>query len=368
MTTYPAAVWAATAGQWRPTWSPGPDNPDLPALTVVHDAHDDHAFMSAALTAHAPALGRITVHPTPVATAPASLAHDLLRSLNKHLLPGNEEADHWAGRTDTAWRVVAAWTTALHIGHVIVTRAHRISSRHFEHLLALRELTGIHLTLLCHGPLPPALVSALTLLPHHSVNTLDGTRRAVSTRLPPPPANRYAWWEADTHIPPHADEPGLIQPMYRPLDHNRLATAGRRLGRMLLALPAGGPLPPEPDHATVLLAHRLHTRIAHPLHAAALAQRIVTGRSDVPLQLSVVRTDGSDDLPVPPWAVDLISAASRFAELDGRPAGRQNMQLAPWDRRAVAEAAHICGLLERQLLSRGQAPSSLPRTRAHPKE
>jgi hypothetical protein len=367
MTTRPAAAPAATTGQWRPTWSPGPGSPDLPALTVVHDAHDDHAFMSAALTAHTPALGRITVHPTPVATAPASLAHDLLRSLNKHLLPGNEEAAHWAGGTDTAWRVVAAWTTALHIGHVIVTRAHRISSRHFEHLFALRELTGIHLTLLCHGPLPPALASALAFLPHHGVHTLDGARRAVSTPLPPPQADRYAWWETATHIPPHADEPGFIQPTHRPLDHSRLATAGRRLGRTLLALPAGGRLPPEPDHATALLAHRLHTRVAHPLHAAALAQRIVTGRSDAPLRLSVARTGGGD-LPAPPWAADLISAAGRFAELDGRPPGRQSMQLAPWDRRAVDEAAHICGLFERQVLNRSQARSNPPRTRAHPKE
>jgi hypothetical protein len=289
-----------------------------------------------------------------VATAPASLAHDLLRSLNKHLLPGNEEAAHWAGRTDTAWRVVAAWTTALHIGHVIVTRAHRISSRHFEHLFALRELTRIHLTLLCHGPLPPALACALTFLPHHGVHTLDGARRAVSTRLPPPPADRYPWWEAATHIPPHADEPAFIRPTYSPLDHGRLAAAGRRLGRTLLALPVSGRLPPEPDRATVLLAHRLHTRIAHPLHAAALAQRIVTGRSDAPLRLSVARTEGGDDLPVPLWAADLISAAGRFAELEGMPASRQSMQLAPWDRRAVDEAAHLCGLLEYQLPSRGQ--------------
>ncbi|MFJ1935376.1 hypothetical protein ACIOGZ_22330 [Kitasatospora sp. NPDC088160] len=368
MTTRPAAAPAATTGQWRPTWSPRPGNPDLPALTVVHDAHDDHAFMSAALTAHTPALGRITVHPTSVATAPASLAHDLLRSLNKHLLPGSEEADHWAGRTATAWRVVVAWTTALHIGHVIVTRAHRISPRHFEHLFGLLELTGIHLTLLCHGPLPPALASALTVLPYHGVHTLDGARPAVSTRLPPPPTDRYAWWEAATHIPPHADEPGLIQPTHSPPDHGRLDAASRRLGRTPLALPVGGRLPPEPDHATVLLTHRLHTRIAHPLHAAALAQRIATGRSDAPLQLSVVRAEGGGDLPVPPWAADLISAACRFAELDGRPPGRQSMQLAPWDRRAVDEAAHICGLLGHRLLSGGQARSSPPRTRAHLKE
>ncbi|MFC7472683.1 hypothetical protein ACFQVA_42505 [Actinomadura keratinilytica] len=79
------AVSETTTGAWKPTWSPGHTRPGLPPLTVVHDPHDDHAFMAAALAAHTPQAGHITVHPTPVASAPASLAHDLLRSMGKHL-------------------------------------------------------------------------------------------------------------------------------------------------------------------------------------------------------------------------------------------------------------------------------------------
>ncbi len=167
-------------GSWRPTWSPGRAGPGLPPLTVVHDPHDDYAFMAAALTSHTPALGRVTVHPTAVASAPASLAHDLLRSMGKHLPPaGSEDGTYWTGNTETAWRAVAAWVFSLRIGHVIVTRAHRISSRHFEYLFALRELTGIRLTLLCNGPLPPVLAAALAVLPHEAVHGLAAHRRAV---------------------------------------------------------------------------------------------------------------------------------------------------------------------------------------------
>lgn len=194
----PAAVAESATGAWKPTWSPGHSRPGLPPVTVVHDPHDDYAFMAAALAAHTPAAGRITVHPAPVASAPASLAHDLLRGLGKHppVAGSEEEGAYWSGNTETAWRVVAAWISALRIRHVIVTRAHRISSRHCEYLFALAELTGIRLTLLCHGPLPPALATALAALEHDEVHTLDSARRAVAAPalVPLLAAGRFAWW------------------------------------------------------------------------------------------------------------------------------------------------------------------------------
>ena len=85
-----AALPETSTGPWKPTWSPGHTGSGLPPVTVVHDPDDDYAFMAAALAAHAPALGRITVHPTPVASAPASLAHDLLRSLGKEGIVVND--------------------------------------------------------------------------------------------------------------------------------------------------------------------------------------------------------------------------------------------------------------------------------------
>lgn len=322
--------------------------PGLPLLTVVHDAHDDRAFMATALAAHAPALGRVTVHPTPVASAPASLAHDLLRSLGKHLpLTGSEDGTYWTGNTETAWKAVAAWIFALHISHVIVTRTHRISSRHFEHLFTLRELTGIRLTLLCHGPLPPALAAALAALPHETVHTLPAAARAVSVPAPQLPADRWAWWEAQGQFPPRADEPCFLLPTRRTTGRRRTEAAARCLGRVVLPLPTAGRFPPEPDEHTTLLAHRLHTRIAHPVHAAALAVRIFTGHPAAPPQpLPAARPDSGRELRTPSWAADLITSARRFGQLQGRAHGTGLPRLGSWDRTAVSEAAHACGLVE----------------------
>ncbi|WP_240677597.1 hypothetical protein [Actinacidiphila soli] len=342
-------VSETTTGSWKPTWSPGHTRPGLPPLTVVHDPHDDHAFMAAALAAHTPALGRITVHPTPVASAPAALAHDLLRSLGKHLpLAGSEDGTYWTGNTETAWRAVAAWTLALRIGHVIVTRAHRISSRHFEYLFALRELTGIRLTLLCHGPLPPALAAALAALPHEEAHTLAAAHRALGT---PEPADRFAWREAGEQFPPHEGEPCFLLPTRRTPGRGHIEAAVRRLGRAVLPLPAAGRFPPEPDEHTALLAHRLHTRIAHPVHAAALAVRIFTGCPATQLQLPAAHKAPparGPERPAPSWAVDLLEAARRFGQLEGRQHSNLPLRLSPWDHGAVTEAAHACGLHEHQ--------------------
>jgi len=351
----PAAV-PETTGPWKPTWSPGHISPGLPPLTVVHDPDDDCAFMAVALAAHIPALGRITVHPTPVASAPASLAHDLLRSLGKHLpVAGSEEGTYWTGNTETAWRVVAAWIFALRIGHVIVTRAHRISSRHFEYLFALRELTKIRLTLLCHGPLPPVLAAALTALPHEEGHTLAAARRAVGAPTPLPPTGRFAWWETDGQFPPHEGEPCFLLPTRRVHGRGVIEAAARRLGRTVLPLPAAGRFPPEPGEPTALLAHRLHARIAHPVHAAALAVRIFTGCSAAQLQqvstaraAASARTNRGRELGTPSWAADLLEAARCFGQLDGRADSARPLRLSPWDQAAVTEAAHVCSVHEHQ--------------------
>jgi len=180
-----------------------------------------------------------------VASAPASLAHDLLRSMGKHLPPtGSDDGTYWTGNTETAWRALAAWTLALRTGHLIVTRAHRISSRHFEYLFALRELTRIRLTLLCHGPLPPALATALATLRHEEAHTLAAAHRAFTTPAPPPPTSRFAWWEAGEQFPPREGEPCFLLPTRRTPGRGVIEAAARRLGRTVLPLPAARcPLP-----------------------------------------------------------------------------------------------------------------------------
>ena len=344
-----------TTGSWKPTWSPGHSRPGLPPLTVVHDPHDDHAFMAAALTAHTPQAGCITVHPTPVASAPASLAHDLLRSMGKHLpVAGSEDGTYWTGNTETAWRAVAAWMLALRTGHVIITRAHRISSRHFEYLFALRELTQIRLTLLCHGPLPPTLATALATLRHQEARTLAAAHRAFTTPSPPPRTGRFAWWEAGEQFPPHEGEPCFLLPTRRAPGRGHIEAAARRLGRAVLPLPAAGRFPPEPDEHTALLAHRVHARIAHPVHAAALALRVFTGRPTAQLQLPAAhkalraRTNRDRERGTPSWAVDLIEAARHFGQLEGRQHSARPLRLGPWDQVAVTEATQACGLHEHQ--------------------
>jgi hypothetical protein len=360
----PAAAAETTTGAWKPTWSPGHTSPGLPLLTVVHDPHDDHAFMTAALAAHTPAAGRITVHPTPVASAPTSLAHDLLRSLGKHLpVTASEDDAYWTSNTETAWRAVAAWMLELRIGHVIVTRAHRISSRHFEYLFALRELTKIRLTLLCHGPLPPALATALAALRHEEAHTLAAALRAVAAPAPtPPPVGRFAWWEAGEQFPSHEDEPCFLLPTRRAPGRGVIEAAARRLGRTVLPLPVAGRFPPEPDEPTALLAHRLHARVAHPVHAAALAVRIFTGCPAAQLQSPAaheappVRPNRGPQRPVPTWAVDLIEAGRRFGQLERPAHSDRPLRLSPWDQTAVTAAAHACGLHDPQA----------PRPRRHP--
>ncbi|MFH8224736.1 hypothetical protein ACH4C2_37025 [Streptomyces sp. NPDC018057] len=341
---------------WRPVWSPGHARPGLPPLTVVHDQDDDHAFMAAALAAHTPAHGRITVHPTPVASAPASLAHDLLRAVGKHLpADGSPEGAGWAAQAEIAWRAVAAWMSVLRIGHLVITRAHRISSRHVEHLLALREVTGMRLTLLCHGPVPDALATVLPALAHEQVHTLAATRHTLTAAGPYEPygagaAGRFAWWEAAAQYPPHLGEPCFWLPQRRGPSRAVLEAAAQRLGHPVLPLPAPGRFTPEPDERTLLLAHRLHARIAHPVHAAALALRVLTGRPTVQLQGPAAPAPSSRTPPghpqeIPAWSVDLLAAGRRFAALD-RIRTEGPLRLSEWDQQAVAEAARACALHE----------------------
>ncbi|MFE0686426.1 hypothetical protein ACFW17_37270, partial [Streptomyces sp. NPDC058961] len=129
-----------------------------PPVAVVIDPRDDAIYTHTALAAHHPPSGRITLHPGPGTTSETGLAHDLLATLGKPpLLPGRFPA----GR-QPAWEAAAAWMTALPVNRLTVLRAHRLTARRTEHLLQLRAITGIHLTLVCHRPhLPAALLQAL---------------------------------------------------------------------------------------------------------------------------------------------------------------------------------------------------------------
>ncbi|MET8680881.1 hypothetical protein ABZW18_25690 [Streptomyces sp. NPDC004647] len=129
-------------------------------VTIVVDERDDLFYTRAALRAHHPGEGRITVQPTPASGSPAALAHDMLYALGKRLAPGPNSPDAWLDSVNAAWLAAAAWGVATGVRHVVVPRAHLLTLRRIDQLLAWRELTGAQLTLLWQKPprgLPPAL-------------------------------------------------------------------------------------------------------------------------------------------------------------------------------------------------------------------
>jgi hypothetical protein len=129
-------------------------------VTIVVDERDDLFYTRAALQAHRPGEGRITVQPTPASSSPAALAHDMLYALGKRLAPGPDSPDVWLDSVNAAWLAAAAWGVAMGVRHVMVPRAHLLTIRRIDQLLAWRESTGAQLTLLWQKAprgLPPAL-------------------------------------------------------------------------------------------------------------------------------------------------------------------------------------------------------------------
>lgn len=169
--------------------SPSPA-PQLPPVVLVLDRYDDAAHTHAALAAHDPAAGRITLHPGPGTTSDTALAHDLLAALGKPpLLSGR----YPPGR-QPAWEAATAWIHVMPAARLTVLRAHRLTTRRLERLMHLREVTGIALTLVCHRPhMPAALHRALHGVAHCVISDLVTARShyyegipAASAGLPGP--------------------------------------------------------------------------------------------------------------------------------------------------------------------------------------
>jgi hypothetical protein len=124
------------------------------AITLVLDADDHPAWTKAALDAHGPGQGRITVHPAPGASHPPGLAQDVLGALGKHLPAQGHGPRHrasWADMVHPAWTAAASWINAHRIGHLTVLRTHTLPPARWAQLAALRARTGIRLTLVWHG-------------------------------------------------------------------------------------------------------------------------------------------------------------------------------------------------------------------------
>ncbi|MFJ3966088.1 hypothetical protein [Streptomyces sp. NPDC090036] len=315
-------------------------------LAVVLDSGDDAAFTHAALAAHAPQAGRITLHPGPGTTSDTALAHDLLQALGK---PAHTPGSFSHGRPPL-WEAAAAWTTALTVTRLTVLRAHLLDERRLQRLLGLWRQTGVHLTLVVHRPrLTAALHRALDPSDHTTVRTLTEAQvlylgDAVSPSLPPaapalPAPTAASRWitlaALDRLVSYDSPRPCTADCTPKPIAYHQR--------------PA--PFPPTPAQS-VRLAGRLHAATAHPARAAALAAAVAAGASFQ--QLTTARadgfhpdestltlhdrpryTDGCAIYPIPAWAALFLHAATRFAHLTSTP----HLLTAPTDRPALLRLA-----------------------------
>ncbi|MEV8535810.1 hypothetical protein [Streptomyces sp. NPDC051211] len=317
--------------------------PATPRLAVVLDTGDDAAFTHAALAAHAPHAGRITLHPAPGTTSDTALASDLLFALGKPAhLPGR-----FPHGRPPLWEAASAWTAALALARLTVLRAHLLDERRLERLIGLQRQTCIHLTLVVHRPrLTAALTRALAATRYTTVSTLTEARTlylgedATRSTAPPSPsssaARRWITLSALDRLVSY-DSPRPCTDVCAPqpiVYHQRPA-----------------PIPPT-DAQAGQLAHHLHAATAHPPRAAALAatvatrasfQQLTTARADgfhltdhtLTLHDRTRYTDGCAIYPLPGWAVVFLHAAAHFAHLTGT----THLLAAPADRPALLRLA-----------------------------
>ncbi|MFF8961049.1 hypothetical protein [Streptomyces sp. NPDC014894] len=325
------------------------------------DPHDDAAHTHAALAAHDPPSGRITLHPGPGTTSDTALAHDLLAALGRPpMLPGRFPS----GR-QPAWEAATAWVTALPITQMTVLRAHRLSLRRTERLLQLHAATGLRLTLVCHRPgLPAALHQALGTIEYTTITGITAARRHYHHDGDGRPAAE----PADRTVPARrADRWITVPALDRLVSHDSPTACTTPCTPPPIAWrhrPQPAPLTP---HTAREGARRLSTVTAHPRLAAALTTALFTGASLQ--QLATARpgdyndatatlalhdharyTDGCATYPVPDWARVFLKAAVCFAHL--APGQNQQLLAAPGDR------PHLLRLAETARLRPPQPPAA----------
>ncbi|MFI9328922.1 helicase associated domain-containing protein [Kitasatospora sp. NPDC052868] len=289
-----------------------------PGVTLALDPGDDAACTRAALAAHHPAAGRITVHPTPGTTRAEDLAHDVLAALGKPYTPPGP----WGHAHDLPWAAAAAWILTLPVHHLTVLRAHLLAPTAWRRLLDLQRRTGIHLTIVCHRTPPPALTEALHRVAHRT-----------TTGLPP-----HALPDPVPHpLPPPAPHPSRLHWLTLPT-LTRLALSDIPEPPCTCTpdqAAASHPLPPPDDLPQAV--ERLH-RLAHPQHAAALATALATAAPFHHLATATpadyhhahatltLHAPPHGRIParcatyeLPPWARPLLDAAVHYLNLN--PAG-----------------------------------------------
>lgn len=297
-------------------------------VVIVVDEWDEVNVMRAALDAHQPACGRITVAPTPSSDRPAALAHDVLYALGKRLDSGPGSTDAWLDSVHPAWQAAAAWSAATGVRHVVVTRAHLLTARRIDHLLAWRETTGLQLTLLWQTSprrLPPALAGMKRRLSSpgrlqavlHTPGPLPS--RPSSPPGPAPPTTAPAPAQGQSAVLPQLTWSAPTAAIPAHPCASAAATAQQED-----AVPAKAVAPTD---VSVL------ARVAHPLIAGALSVLAFTDTPpgtlrwmrdlDITADVDTVKTHTSDHLgcrlhTVPAWAQPLLAAARAHHRLSGR--------------------------------------------------
>lgn len=296
-------------------------------LVVVVNERDDVSVMRAALEAHRPAHGRITVQPTPASDRPAALAHDVLYALGKRLVSGPGTADTWLDSVTPAWLAASAWSAATGVRHVVITRAHLLTARRIDQLLLWRETTGVQLTLLWQTSprrLPPALAGAKRCV------SSPGQLEAVLHTAGPLPARPSF---PPTPTTPTADRAAVLErSAVRPRGTRSAAAVPARAcagaaatAQQWTAAPAGAVTPAD---VAVLAC------VAHPLISGALSVLAFTRAHpgalrwmrdlDITSDIGAVKTHTPDHLgcrlrAIPAWAQPLLASARAHHRLSGHP-------------------------------------------------
>ncbi|MFD5491756.1 hypothetical protein ACFWH4_02150 [Streptomyces sp. NPDC127091] len=319
-------------------------------VTIVVDERDDLFYTRAALRAHRPEEGHITVQPTPASRSPAALAHDMLYALGKRLAPGPNTPDVWLDSVNTAWLAAAAWGAATGVRHVVVPRTHLLTIRRIDQLLVWREVTGVQLTLLWQKAprwLPPALARV-----EHRISSREEFEALLAEPGPIPARPSFP------PAPPTMTRPAVVavgpgqsatrQPWgtrsasTRPGRRARPCSGAMATAQLVQAIPA---IEIASEDAAVLAA------CAHPLIAGALSVLAFTQASlgslrctrdlDITGDVSTIKIHGFGHrhcplYAVPAWARPLLAGARAHHRLTPHPLGES--VFAPV---LLAEARHL---------------------------
>lgn len=317
-------------------------------VTIVVDERDDLFYTQAALQAHQPGEGRITVQPTPASGSPAALAQDMLYALGKRLAPGPNSPDVWLDSVNAAWLAAAAWGVATGVRHVMVPRAHLLTFRRIDQLLAWRELTGAQLTLLWQKPprgLPPALARVER---HISSREQFEALLAEPGPIPARPSFPPALPAMTAAGQPPAPLPGGTgAASIRPGRRTHLCAGALATAQLVQAAPA---IEIASEEAAALAA------LAHPLIAGTLSVLAFTRAGlgslrftrdlDITGDVCAIKLHGVGHrscplYAVPAWARPLLAGARAHHRLTGQPG---DSVFGPV---LVAEARHLRAHAER---------------------